>query len=61
MAKTVVNLSDPIGTFVNKTNTISDDVGDLATLTTSLDSNLAGAINELFSLQYNMFPFTIIS
>ena len=47
MAKTVVNLSDPIGTFVNKTNTISDDVGDLATLTTSLDSNLAGAINEL--------------
>ena len=47
MAKTVVNLSDPIGTFVNKTNTISDDVGDLAILTTSLDSNLAGAINEL--------------
>ena len=45
MAKTVVNLSDPITTFVTKTNAISDDVGDLATLTTSLDSNLSGAVN----------------
>ena len=47
MAKTVVNLSDPISTFVAKTNTISTGVGDIATLTTTLDSNLTGAVNEL--------------
>ena len=47
MAKTVVNLSDPFSTFVNKTNTISTGVGDVATLSTTLDSNLTGAVNEL--------------
>ena len=54
MAKTVVNLSDQISTWVTKTNTISDDVGDLATLTTTLDSNLSGAVNELNAGKLNL-------
>ena len=50
MAITVVNLNDTFRTLVQKTNTISADVGDLATLTTTVDSaglgGVVGAINE---------------
>jgi hypothetical protein len=51
MAKTVVNLSDQMALFVQKTNLISTHVGDLVTLTTTHDSDLVGAINELDSSQ----------
>lgn len=46
MAKTVVNLSDQISTWVTKTNTISDDLGDISALTSG-DSNVVDAINDL--------------
>lgn len=46
MAITVVNLSDPVHTFVNKTNIISGDVGDVAQLVTG-DSNCVDAINRV--------------
>ena len=51
MAKTVVNLSDQMAVFVQKANLISTHVGDLLTLTTTNDSDLVGAINELDSAQ----------
>ena len=44
---TTVNLSDPISTWVTKTNTISSDLGTKSSLTTSTTSNLVAAINEL--------------
>ena len=47
MAVTVINLSDPVSTFVTKTNTVSSDVGDKAALTTTAKSNLVVAINEI--------------
>lgn len=47
MAKTVVNLSDQVSTWLSKTNTISDHVGDVATLTSG-DSNVVDAINAAF-------------
>jgi hypothetical protein len=47
MAKTVIDLNDSIATFRNKSNEISDKVGDLALLDTAVDSDLVGAINEL--------------
>jgi len=49
MAKTIINLSDPVSTLVSKTNTISDNVGDLALLNvgSSNDSDLVQAINFL--------------
>ena len=45
MAKTIINLSDPVSTLVSKTNTISDNVGDLAQLNVgaSNDSDLVQA------------------
>lgn len=46
MAITIVNLSDPVSTFVNKTNIISADVGDIARLVTG-DSNVVDAINRI--------------
>lgn len=46
MAKTVINLSDPISTLVTKTNTISDNLGDVATIATG-DSDVVKAINSL--------------
>lgn len=49
MAKTVVNLSDQISTWVTKTNAISDDVGDVAQLVTG-DSNVVDAINTVRTL-----------
>jgi len=49
MAKTVVNLSDQVSTWVTKTNAISDDVGDVAQLVTG-DSNVVDAINTVRTL-----------
>ena len=48
MAITTINLTDQIGTFVSKTNEISANLGDVATLTTTA-TNLVGAINEIKS------------
>ena len=47
MAVTTVNLSDPISTLVTKTNTISNDLGDKASLTTNVTTNLVAAINSV--------------
>lgn len=47
MAKTVVDLSDTIASWREKTNEISTHVGDLLTLDTTEDSDLVGAVNEL--------------
>lgn len=49
MAKVHINLSDNISTFVRKTNDLSNFVGDSANLTTTEDSSVVGAINELDS------------
>jgi len=47
MAKTVINLSDPISTLVVKTNTISTHLGDISTLNTgaAFDSDIVQAMN----------------
>jgi len=50
MAKVIVNISDSMTAFVNKTNLLSTTVGDLVTLNTTQDSDLVGAINEVFAL-----------
>lgn len=50
MAKVIVNLSDTMGSLVTKTNLISTYVGDLTTLNTTQDSDLVGAINEIYGL-----------
>ena len=46
---TVTSTTDNFSQFVNNTNTISKEVGGLARLTTTIDSDLVGAINELDS------------
>jgi len=50
MANTQVNLADPVSTFVDKTNTISNHLGDKATLTTTDKTDLVSAINEINGL-----------
>lgn len=50
MAKVIVNLSDTMSSFVTKANQISTYVGDLTTLNTTQDSDLVGAINEVYDL-----------
>ena len=47
MAKTIINLADPISTFVTKTNTISSHLGDLTQLNVgaSNDSDVIQSIN----------------
>ena len=49
MAKTIINLSDPVSTLVSKTNTISSHLGDIAQLNVGAanDSDLVQAINFL--------------
>ena len=47
MAKTTVNLTDTVTNWVTKTNQISNTIGDLASLNTTVDSDVVGAINEL--------------
>ena len=49
MAVTVINLSDPVSSLVTKTNTISNDLGDVAQLATG-DSNVVDAINTIKQL-----------
>jgi len=46
MAITTVNLSDPVSTWVTKTNTISTDLGDVDSLNTSA-IDLVQAVNNL--------------
>ena len=48
MAQTVINLSDPINTWVTKSNEMGADIGDLATLTDSA-ATLVAAINAIDS------------
>jgi hypothetical protein len=47
MAKTTINLSDTVSAWVTKTNQISNSIGDLVNLNTTVDSDIVGAINEL--------------
>jgi hypothetical protein len=49
MAKTIVNSSDTINVWKEKTNDISTDLGDIVQLTTDTDSDVVGAINSLDS------------
>lgn len=48
MAVTVINLSDPVSTWVTKTNTIGSNVGDIALLSAG-GSDLVTASNNLDS------------
>ena len=47
MPKQIVNISDTVKTFQEKVNIISRDVGWRGNLTTTQDSDIVGAINEL--------------
>ena len=47
MAKVNVSINDTIQSWVNDTNALARDIGDLALLTTTEDSDLVGAINSL--------------
>lgn len=49
MALTIINLSDPVTTLVTKNNTVSRNLGDIEDLTTTVDSDVVGAINSLKS------------
>ena len=63
MARTFVDLNDLVSTWKDKTNEISFKIGDLANLTTTGDSDLVQAINEIDSdlsslqAQVNTFVF----
>ncbi len=63
MARTFVDLNDLVSTWKDKTNEISFKVGDLANLTTTGDSDLVQAINEIqtdlgsLQSQVNTFVF----
>lgn len=48
MAQTIINLSDPIATWVTKSNEMGADIGDLATLNDSA-ATLVHAINAIDS------------
>jgi hypothetical protein len=50
MARTLVDINDLVSVWKNKTNEISYKVGDLAELRTIEDSDMVGAINELWGL-----------
>ena len=45
MAKTTVNLTDTVTNWVTKTNDLSNTIGDLANLNTTVDSDVVGAIS----------------
>ena len=62
MAKTIINLSDPISTLVTKTNTISSHIGDITQLnTTGADSDIVQAINAINVKASNTDSSTILS
>jgi len=52
MAKTIINLTDPVSTLVTKTNTISSHLGDISELTvgSANDSDIVQAINYVHSI-----------
>ena len=52
MAKTIINLTDPVSTLVTKSNTISSHLGDIAQLQVgaSFDSDIVQAINRVNSI-----------
>ena len=50
MARTLVDINDLVSTWKDKTNEISFNMGDLAELRTVEDSDLVGAINEIWGL-----------
>jgi len=60
MAVTVINLSDPVSTWVTKTNTIGSHVGDIALLSAggsdlvTASNNLDSSIGTLSSLSTNV-------
>ena len=60
MAVTVINLSDPVSTWVTKTNTIGSNVGDIALLSAggsdlvTASNNLDSSIGTLSSLTTNV-------
>jgi len=64
MARTFVDLNDLVSTWKDKTNEISYKIGDLADLTTTGDSDLVQAINEidsdLTSLQTQVNDFVFL-
>ena len=53
MAKTTVNLTDTVTNWVTKTNQISNTIGDLTSLNTTVDSDVVGAIIDL-SFRYGI-------
>jgi len=57
MAQTIINLSDPINTWVTKSNEMGADIGDLATLTDSA-ATLVHAINAIDSDIGNLSSLT---
>ena len=62
MAKTIINLTDPISTLVTKTNTISSHIGDITQLnTTGADSDIEQAINAINVKADNTDSSTILS
>ena len=62
MAKTIINLTDPISTLVTKTNTISSHIGDITQLnTTGADSDIVQAINAINVKANNTDSSTILS
>ena len=52
MAKTIINLTDPVSTLVTKTNTVSSHLGDISQLNvgSSFDSDIVQAINRVNSI-----------
>ena len=50
MAKIRVDIDDLVSTWKDKTNTLANQVGDLAALRTVEDSDMVGAINEIWGL-----------
>ena len=57
MAQTVINLSDPISTWVTKSNEMGADIGDLASLSDSA-ATLVAAINAIDSDLGNLSSLT---
>ena len=61
MAKTIINLTDPISTLVTKTNTISSHIGDITQLnTTGADSDIVQAINAINVKADNTFKKIVL-
>ena len=63
MAKTIINLTDPVSTLVTKTNTVSSHLGDISQLNVgaSFDSDIVQAINRVNSIASSTDSADIIS